>query len=375
MKRSSKSQRADAHTDWASIHNLLLVRLRSIGDTVLMTPCLTALKAWRRDLRVSVLLEKLSAPLLYGHPGVDELIVVDRALNQWSDAVGRVRLIQRLRKQQYDVAINLHGGTTATFLTYASGAPLRVGYREYRYGFLFNRRAPAPSQIWMKPAIHSAEQQLGLLKWMGVPIDRPPAASLRPSEAALGHAARRLSRAGLRGPFALMHPAATHDKKRWSSTKFAQVVRHLANRHQLPTVVVAAPHEGHTLDAVKGFAGLSAYTFTDLPLTELMAVCSLARVFIGNDSGPAHIAAAMNCPSVVIFGASNPTVWGPWGDAPHVIVSTETDLAGHTLLPDQRIHHVTVDSVTSAVDHLLERQAIEEVSDESHPAKDLRKAR
>ncbi|MBI4468988.1 MAG: glycosyltransferase family 9 protein [Acidobacteria bacterium] len=381
MKQSSKSPRAEALVDetddkgHGDIRNVLLVRLRSIGDTVLMTPCLTALRAWRGDLKVSVLLEKTSAPLLHGHPGIDELIVVNRALNQWHDAVERVRLIKRLRKQGYDLAVNLHGGTTSTFLTYATGAALKVGYRDYQYSFLLNRRAPPPDQIWQKPEIHSVEQQLGLLKWLGVPVDPVPQASLHPSEAAKSHLTRRLARAGLRGPFVLMHPAATLEGKRWSSTKFAQVVRHLSNRHGLPTALVAAPHEGHILDAIKGFAGVPTFTFTDLPLQELVAISSMARLFIGNDSGPAHVAAAMRCPTVVVFGASNPIVWRPWGMVPHVIVRTETDPAGHLLDPEQRIHYVAVERVIEAADQLLASTAPEGVPERDRSGTDIRHAR
>ncbi len=374
MKQSSNSLRAEGQADWSNIRNLLLVRLRSIGDTVLMTPCLTALKQWRRDLRIAVVLEKPSAPLLDDHPDVDELIVIDRSLNQWRDGLERLRLIQRLRKKKDDLAINLHGGTTGTFLTYASGARLRAGYQGYRYSFLLNRRAPAPNEIWGKPEIHSAEQQLGLLKWLGAPIGAPAPTSLIVTEALRNSATRRLARAGLRGAFALIHPAATDENKRWSIPKFARIVRYLSTSFGLPSLIVAGPHEGHILDAIKGFAGSAAYPFRDLPLRELVAISSMARIFIGNDSGPAHIAAAVSCPVVVVFGASNPTVWRPWGKGPSYVVRAETDLSGRRLAPDERIHHATIEGVMRGIDQLLAGSQPENGPPGQHPGASFKRS-
>jgi lipopolysaccharide heptosyltransferase II len=331
----------------------LLIRLRSIGDTVLMTPCVTALKAWRPELQISVLSEATAAPLLEDHPQVDEVIVLEREGRWLSDGVSRWRVAQRLRERAFDAAFNLHGGTTATMLAALSRAPERIGYRGYRYSWLHTRRAPDPQQIWQKAAIHSAEQQLGLLKWCGVPIASPPPSSLRANEQAVASVHRRLRQMGLRGPFAVIHPAATHETKRWSASRFARVVQYLAAKHELPSIVIAAPHEGHITDAVKGFAGIAAHPVTDLTLKEVIALLRQAALFVGNDSGPAHIAAAVGCPTVVIFGASDPTVWRPWGAAPSAVVHTTRDHLGVPLPPHARIRHVRVEQVTEAIERVL----------------------
>jgi len=351
MVRSDRATHAEL--PWDRIRRVLLIRLRSIGDTVLMTPCLTALKTWRPELQISVLSEALSAPLLEDHPQVDEVIVVEREGRWLSDGVRRGQLARRLRERAFDAVFNLHGGTTATLLAFLSRAPERIGYRGYRYSWLHNRRAPDPSQIWQKSAIHSAEQQLGLLKWCGVPIASPPPSSLRASEQALVSVRRRLRQMGLRGPFAVIHPAATHETKRWSAAKFAHVVQYLAAKHELPSIIIAARHEGHITDAVKGFAGMAAHPLTDLTLKEVIALLRQAALFVGNDSGPAHIAAAVGCPTVVIFGASDPLVWRPWSTAPSAIVHTPHDHLGVPLPPEERIRHVRVEQVTEAIERVL----------------------
>ncbi len=353
MVHSDSDPVAHAELPWDRIRRVLFIRLRSIGDTVLMTPCLTALKQWKPELQISVLSEALSAPLLEDHPHVDEVIVLERDERGLRDGMRRWQLAKRLREQAFDAAFNLHGGPTATLLTYLSRAPERVGYRGYRYGWLHNRRAPDPPRIWQKAEIHSVEQQLGLLKWCGVPITTPPPTSLRANEHALMSVHRRLRQLGIRGPFVVIHPAATHETKRWSAYKFAHVVRYLAAKHDLPSIVLAARHEGHITDAVKGFAGMAAHPITDLTLKEVIALLSRAALFVGNDSGPAHIAAAVGCPGVVIFGASDPTVWRPWGTAPSAVVQATRDHMGVSLPPSERIRHIRVEHVIEAIERVL----------------------
>ncbi|HKP14138.1 MAG TPA: hypothetical protein VJZ91_18600, partial [Blastocatellia bacterium] len=149
--------------DWSRARGVLLIRLRSIGDTVLMTPCLAALKAWRPELEVAVVCERLAAPILEDHPLVDRLLVADKSL------AARVKLVAELRRARYDVAFNLHGGTTATWLARLAGAGQTVGYEGYRHSRRLDLRAPDPDVILGRERLHSVEQQLALLRWAGVP--------------------------------------------------------------------------------------------------------------------------------------------------------------------------------------------------------------
>ncbi|HVF27288.1 MAG TPA: glycosyltransferase family 9 protein, partial [Pyrinomonadaceae bacterium] len=161
---------APARWDWHEVRRVLVVRLRSIGDTVLATPSLYALRRFLPDTQIDVLLEDCVAPLLDASPDVDRVITVKR-----HDTSSRLRVVQGLRAAHYDVAFNLHGGSTAALLTWASGARHRVGYQSHRYARLHNHSAPAASELWRREKTHSVEQQLALLGWTGVPVsDRPP---------------------------------------------------------------------------------------------------------------------------------------------------------------------------------------------------------
>jgi predicted lipopolysaccharide heptosyltransferase III len=298
---------AAARWDWQTVERVLVVRLRSIGDTVLSTPSLIALKRFLPHASIDILLEDWVAPVLDGFPHVDNVITLKR-----KSTFARARVARRLRSGHYDVVYNLHGGTTATLLTGATGAKHRVGYQTYQYARLHNHVSPSSSSLWGQNKTHSVEQQLALLGWTGVPVSDRPRTQLAVTEEAAGTIAGRFQAAGLTdAPFAVIHPAASFATKQWAADKFARVVDELAGQG-LAVVVITAPAETQIIDELERTASTPVVTFTDLSLPEITALLARARLFVGNDSGIAHIAAAVESPAVVIFGSSNIAHWRPW---------------------------------------------------------------
>ena len=308
---------AAARWDWEAVRRVLLVRLRSIGDTVLATPSVFALKRFLPHAQVDILVEDWVAPLLTNHPFVDNVIVLERG-----GVVARTRAARELRAERYDVVYNLHGGTTATFLTRATGARHRVGYKTYQYAKLHNELAPSPLLLWGQQKAHSVEQQLALLGWTGVPVTDRPRTQLGISPAAVEAVNQRLAAAGLADrKIALIHPAAAFETKRWPVENFARVAEFVADRGFAP-VAIAAAHEAQIIDDLLGEASVKIVSF-DLSLPEVTALAARSQLFVGNDSGIAHIAAAVGTPSVVIFGSSNVANWQPWNRAAAEVVFEE----------------------------------------------------
>ncbi|MCM3871080.1 MAG: glycosyltransferase family 9 protein [Pyrinomonadaceae bacterium] len=308
--------------DWKSVDRLLVVRLRSIGDTVLTTPSLYALKRFLPHARIDILLEDWVAPVLEGFEYVDNIITLKRG-----STAARAGAARQIRATRYDVVYNLHGGTTATLLTRASGAKHRVGYSSYQYGRLHNHLAPSSSLLWERDKTHSVEQQLALLGWTGVPVTDRPATRLAITNQAATSITARLHASGLDEtvtPLAVIHPAAAFDTKQWATERFAQVAESLAARG-LATVVITAPTEALVADRLKQLTTAPVVAFTDLSLPEVTALLARARLFVGNDSGIAHMAAAVGAPSVVIFGSSNTAHWRPWATTPAEVVIEEMD--------------------------------------------------
>jgi len=355
--RSAPEPLAPARWDWREVRRVLVVRLRSIGDTVLSTPALYALRRFLPDAQIDVLLESWVAPVLEGFRAVNNIITTERGSTR-----SRAQVIKRLRAAHYDVAYNLHGGTTATLLTRASGARHRVGYKSYQYSRLLNHLAPPSSELWGMEKTHSVEQQLALPGWTGVPVtDRPPT-RLAVNEKAASLVAERLRAAGLDDakPLALIHPAAAFDTKRWAANNFARVVEDLESRG-FQSVAIAAPDEKHVLDELIVNSRARVTTFT-IPLPEVIALAARSSLFVGNDSGIAHIAAAMRVPSVVIFGSSNVKHWRPWAIAPAEVVREELPCQpcpGYFCAEfDQPecIRRVSVQSVIKAIERVVSRE-------------------
>lgn len=299
-----RSQLADAHS-------LLLIRLRSLGDSILTLPLLEALHAWRPDLQLDVIVESPFAPVFLQHPAVHETLVlrVAAADGGWN----RLRMLAEVRRKHYPAVLNLHGGTTSQTLVLASGAKLRIGQEKFRKAWIYNAKIPQSSSVWGRTDLHTVEHQLTLLRWLGIPVFEGHGLTLYLEEDARRRLQRRLERAGmaLHG-YLLIQPTATLRTKQWSTSNFARLADALARRHHLPVVFSSAPSESSVLAEIACSAQESHSYWSDLGLDELLALIDGCRLFIGNDSGPTHAAAALRKPIVVVWGSSDFRAWYPW---------------------------------------------------------------
>lgn len=301
--------------DWPSVNRVLIVRLRSIGDTVLATPSLIALKRFLPDAQIDILLEDWVAPVLDGFDSVDNVITIGEG---FSDRLGTAF---EIRRRKYDVVFNLHGGSTSTFLTYATGARHRIGYSNYRYSFFYTDLLSSSSAFWKKEFTHSAEQQLALLGHVGVPVEPAPFSKLCIDPASERSLALKLADLEFDPDerFAVIHPLAAFDSKRWAPEKFAEVIDVLA-KGGVKSIAVGSTQEQSELESLKTLCNVPFWVSGDINLPETTALLAKASLFVGNDSGIAHMAAAMKVPSVVIFGSMNRNHWYPWTDAPNEMV-------------------------------------------------------
>ncbi len=299
---------------------LLLVRLRSLGDSILTLPLLETIHAWRPDLKLDIAVETPFTSIFKNHPAVQETLVIrNRNDNEgWS----RFRALVEIRRRRYDAVLNLHGGTKSMFLTFASGAALRIGQESFRHSWGYNAKIPASSIVWNRNDLHTVEHQLTLLRWLGVPIPPEPRGELHLTLSAAERMQKRLGQAGIAPlSYCLIHPTATLHTKQWSPENFGKLADRLARQYLMPVIFTAAPHEAQRLIDIGRSAQERHYYWSDLNLEDLFAVIAGSRVFIGNDSGPTHAAAALRKPVVVIWGSSNFRAWHPWGTRHELIRS------------------------------------------------------
>ncbi|CAN5190200.1 lipopolysaccharide core heptosyltransferase RfaQ [soil metagenome] len=345
----------EGEIDWRDVKRVLIVKLRSIGDTVLATPSLIALKKFAPSVEVDILLEDWVAPLLAGFEYVDSVIPVGKGQYE------RIRTAWNLRRNRYDIAFNLHGGTTATFFTTASLARHRVGISNYQYSFLYNHLLSSSADFWGRDNTHSAEQQLALLGFCGVPVDDLPKTHLAVIPDATDRVEKLLG-SKINDDLALMHPASAFFTKQWPTENYARAAEFLADQG-LQTIAVASKTEIAVLKELVAQSRVPVTTFDDLTLPEITALAYRAKLFVGNDSGIAHIAAAVKTPVVVVFGSSNRSHWSPWTDSPSEMVFQEfrcQPCAGFTCAEfgePRCILGVTPESVFAAISRTLESAA------------------
>ncbi|MDI1241463.1 MAG: glycosyltransferase family 9 protein, partial [bacterium] len=241
--------------DWTQVQRVLVIRLRSIGDTVLSTPSLLSLRRFLPDAQIDVLLEDWVAPVLQGSDLVDKVIRVG------TGSLARLGTAVRLREAKYDVVFNLHGGTTSTFFTRFTGARHRVGYKNYQYSSFYTDLLTSSSDFWGEEKTHSAEQQLALLGFAGVPVtDRPRSSLDVDAEASVQINGLLQSRGIGTDKFALIHSSSAFSTKQWAPENYARLAEYLA-ACGIRRVAVANKAESQVLNRVVDASRVPVVTF------------------------------------------------------------------------------------------------------------------
>lgn len=259
---------------------IAVVRIRSMGDCILTTPALAILKQARPDLAIAVVVEQRFRALFEGNPDVSEILGAEwRAVRQW----------------RADLCLNLHGGGSSAWITAMSGAQFRAGFAHFRNAWIYNVWVPRAQEILgVKRKVHTAEHLASAAFYLGAPRTEIPRARLFAARA------ERPARA-----YAVIHPLAATTDKTWPPERFAETARHIESSLELEPVFIGGP--GEDLAAFRSWR-----TVPGAPLEDIKSRIAGASLFLGNDSGPAHMAAAFGIPVVVIFGPSDPVVWAPW---------------------------------------------------------------
>jgi ADP-heptose:LPS heptosyltransferase len=257
---------------------VLVIRIRSLGDCVLTTPALRLLKQHRPDLSLGVVVESRFAGVF------EENADVDRLLQPKPSEVVAFRP---------DLCVNFHGGTRSMALTGLSLAKWRAGFGHHSGSRVYNVPIPRAQEILGEERkVHTAEHLASAMFYLGVPRQPIPRASLFAGDPpALP-------------PYAVLHPFASSAEKAWPAGRFVEVAREL-RQTGLEPVIVAGPADDPA--PFEGFRVLRS-----APLSQVKALLKGAQLFLGNDSGPAHMAAAFGVRVVVLYGASDPVIWAPW---------------------------------------------------------------
>jgi len=297
----------------ASINNILVSRLRFMGDVILTTPLLAALRKACPQAHIGYLAESPYAELLRDHPHVDEVFTLTRG-----GGAAAARLVRALRRVRWDAAIDLFGNPRSALLLFLSGARLRIGgdYRGRRW--LYTHRISDDGV--RRSAI---DYHLRYLSPLGI-VAGERTTHIHVSGAAAAAARALLAGMGydVDGVIVGLHPGATWPAKRWHAERFAALADRLADEG-LQVLFTLGPGETERIDTILGMTRHAFVRPQILPLRSLAAVLQQLTVFVSNDCGPLHLAPAVGTRTVGIFGPGEPDIWFPYEEA-----------AGHRL-----VHH------------------------------------
>jgi len=290
--------------------NILIVRLSAIGDIIHSLPVLAAIKRHLPEARVSWVAEQRSAEILRGNSLIDDLIEVDTHSFKGGKTIENIliemsRQARLIRRSKYDVAIDLQGLIKSAVATQVSAAKERWGFDKK------GMREPAgrifyTDTVKTEPKTHVIRKNLALAAaafgfGTSLPIEFPIAAGDEHRAEAEGLIARTGGR-----PFAILNPAGGWVTKLWRAADFGKLADRLDSELELTPIVVTGPNESELAAEVRANSRSERTIFAEPSLKGFYELARQAKVYVGGDTGPTHLAIAAGAPVVGIFG---PTEW------------------------------------------------------------------
>lgn len=335
-----------------SVESILVLRLYFVGDVLLATPVLEALKRRFPAARLTVLVKQRAVEVLEGNPHVDEVMVYD-AVKHYHSPRWVLRLARELRQRHFSLAVDLTGDHRSSWLLFASDPGFRVGLNHAGLGFLLDRRIDYRSKGHVVDHLLTSVEPLGARS-----SDATPRIYLSESERA--EAETLLAGAGFApGTEVLaLSPGANWRFRRWRPERFGELAARAAERTGVRSVVLGSADDAGLAGAVVAASSGAAVSLAGRTnLRGLAAVAGRARVFVGNDSGPMHVAASVGTPVVGLFGPNTPERFGPRG-APSRILRRDFECSPcsqrECVRPDEAcMDAISVEEVMDATEQLL----------------------
>lgn len=360
-----------------SIDRLLIVRLSAMGDVIHTLPAAQALRDVFPNAMIGWLIEERWAELLCA-PGTPRRgpRSAQRPLADWvhtvnlsgwnkslfNESLFTIATLQQIakvwndvRSVRYDVAVDLQGAMRSAVLARWSGARVVYGAAEPR---------ESPASLWytrraMVRGAHVVEQNLSIAEVVAGRELEIPRVEFPRAEGAEQRIGERLTAEGIR-VFAMMNPGAGWGAKRWPEERYGRVARALAG-HGMRAILNYGPGEENLAREAEA-ASAGAAKAMKCSITELIALTRRARLFIGGDTGPLHLAAALQVPVVAIFGPTDPARNGPYrtgnartDNARSIVLRNPASPTTHARRsqPDQAMLEISVDEVVDAARRLL----------------------
>jgi lipopolysaccharide heptosyltransferase II len=299
---------------------ILIVRTDRIGDVLLSTPVIAAVRKAYPSAYIAMMVSPVARDIIDGNPYLDEVVIYDKDVGHrsWWHSW---RFARALRRKRFNLALILHPTNRVHLVTYASGIPRRIGYNR-KFGFLLTDRIKHAKHLGER---HERDYNLDLARFIGVPtLDDNLYMPIRASSEQW--VAELFCRQGISEgmPLVALHPGASCPSKIWPHERFAQVADALSRQYGCTTIVVAGPADrGLSERVVRAMRSPVINLAGQTSLSQLASVLKRCRLFVSNDSGPVHLACAVGVPVVAIFGRNQPGLsplrWKPLGERDRIL--------------------------------------------------------
>jgi heptosyltransferase-2 len=335
-----------------SLHNpqRILVRTTNwIGDAVMTTPALGAIRETFPDSHITVVANPLVARLFECHPDCNTVMVFDKQ-GAHAGPLGLMRFVSVLRQQKFDCAILLQNAVEAAILAFLAGIRCRAGYITDGRRIFLTHPVPVGDR---ERALHHTDYYLNMLAQCGVSTT-----SKRQSLVLSAEEVEWANRQMPPGRYAVINPGAAYGAaKRWIPERFAAVADELADRYGLSIVLSGGPAEVEIGRDIASSMGAPYRNFIgECNIRQMMAILAGSHLMVTNDSGPMHVAAAFGVPIVAIFGPTDHTTTSPWGTRARIVrhpVECSPCLLRQCPIDHRCMQRVTVADVLAAVEEIL----------------------
>jgi lipopolysaccharide heptosyltransferase II len=292
-----------------SVRSILVVRLYFLGDVVVSIPVFEALKRRFPEAEVSVLVKRRARDVLAGNPNIDEIIVYD-AVENYHSPVWLWKLARELRRRRFDLAVDLTGDHRSSLLLLFAEPSFTVGFSHAGFGLgrILDRSVP------YRASGHVADHFVSAVETVGATLPGTPVPRIYLSADELRSARELLAESGLArdSDYIVIAPGAGGPLRVWPAERFGEVAALAKERLGLSTAVAGSPKDkGLVEDVVAASDGTAVSLGGRTSVRELAAVAAGAVALVGNDSGPLHVAAAVETPIVGILGPTTQDTWGP----------------------------------------------------------------
>lgn len=332
-----------------SLLRVLITRLSAVGDCVHTLPVATAIRARYPRAMIAWCVESGAAPLVQSHPAVNRTVVLKKGWLNSPNTVWEAR--KKLRALKCDVVIDPQSLSKSALAGWLSGARTRIGFAPPQ------GREIAP---WLhtvrieRTKEHVVDSYLQLLAPLNI-ANVTPRFAIKTDEAALSSIDKFMFHTGLAPSYAVINPGAGWDSKLWPAERYARVAEHLGHSAELRSVVVwAGDRERQWAEEIVAASGGHAVLAPKTSLLELACLIKSAKLFVGSDTGPLHLAAALDIPCVAMYGPTAPAVCGPYGSR-HITIYKPQSKAEMRRSDNSAMAAIGVTEVCHACDQLLEQ--------------------